>query len=286
MNPLIGHSKYKLWRNTVNGITLFILLLYGLFIFFPMYWMLLTAIKGPAIAMRFPPELLPTEVTLVNFTFVFERTSILRWIWNTLFVSTTVTAFYVIFCGMSGYAFAQKRFPGQQFLFWLIISTLMLPYFSYLIPLYITVVDMGFFNTYAGLILPMLSGPFGVFLMKQYMTSFPRELMQAAKVDGCGEFQGFWRIVVPVCKPAFAFLGIVIFIAQWNNFLWPLLIVNSDQLRMLQVGIALFQQKSMTITDYGAIMASSTIASLPIIILFLVFQRHIISGITIGAIKG
>ena len=284
INKFYKFFNRKFIPNTKATVSILALILYGIFIFFPMYWMFITAFKEPTIVMRIPPELFPSSTSLENFTYIFNRTQIFRWIWNSLLTSSIATLFYVFICAMAGYSFAQKNFPGNKVIFWLYISTLMLPYFSYLIPLYLLIVDFNFVNSYAGLILPAMSGPFGVFLMKQYMMNFPNELIQAAKIDGCNEFRSFWQIVIPICKPAVSFLGIVVFISQWNNFLWPMIVISSDRLRTIQVGIALFQQ--MSITDYGATMAASVVAALPIIILFLIFQRNIISGINIGAIKG
>ena len=270
--------------DTGKVVNVVLLSLYGLFIFFPMYWMITTALKGPQMVIKMPPELFPKTMTLINFERVLKTSKILTWTVNTLIVASAVTVGYTLFSTMSGYAFAQRQFPGRNILFWLFISTLMLPYFSYLVPLYLTVVDLRLVNKYWGMILPGLSGPFGVFLMKQSMTSFPSDLMQAAKIDGCNEFGGFLRVVVPVCKPAIVFLAVITFIGQWNNFLWPLIVTSSDKVRLLQVGIALFQQQN--VSDFGQMMSASTLAALPVILLFLVFQRHIVGGISIGAIKG
>jgi len=261
-----------------------LLSLYGLFIFFPMYWMITTALKGPQMVVKVPPELFPSKFTLINFQRVLTASKIIQWTANTLIVAGSVGAGYTLFSTMAGYAFAQKQFPGKNALFWLFISTLMLPYFSYLVPLYLVTVDLKLVNKYWGMILPGLSGPFGVFLMKQYMTSFPSDLMKSAKIDGCNEWNGFLRIVMPVCKPAIVFLAVITFIGQWNNFLWPMIVSNTDKARLLQVGIALFQQQN--VSDFGQMMASSTLASMPVIVLFLIFQRHIVGGISIGAIKG
>lgn len=285
----VNYTTVIAQRHVVNikfgrVISIIVLSLYGLLIFFPMYWMITTALMGSSLVIKVPPELFPTEITIKNFIDVLQKTEILKWTWNTLLVSTIVSIVYVIISSMAGYAFAQKRFPGRDGIFWLYISTLMLPYFSYLVPLYLLIVDMRLVDTFPGLILPALSGPFGTFLMKQYMMSFPSEIAQSAKVDGCNEFVCFWKIVIPICKPAVAFLAVVIFIGQWNNFLWPMIVTSSDNMRMLQLGIALFQQQS--VSDFGLIMASAALASIPVIILFFIFQRHIIGGISIGALKG
>ena len=233
---------------------------------------------------RMPPELLPSRITFVSFISVLADTNFLHWVWNTLVVAGSVSFMYTILCAMAGYAFAQKIFPGRDVIFWIIISTLMLPFFSYLVPLYLLVIDIGIVNTYWAMILPAMAGPFGIFLMKQYMTTFPAELSNAAKIDGCNELSCFIRIVLPVCKPGVVFLAVIVFIAQWNNFLWPLIATTGERYRVLQVGIATFAQH--TFTDYGLTMSAATLAALPIIILFFIFQRHIVGGISIGAIKG
>ena len=269
---------------TGRSVRILILSLYGLFLLFPMYWMITSALKGPALVVQTPPELFPSEITFINFTHVLFTTRILTWIWNTLVVASISAVGYVLFCSMAGYAFAKKEFPGKNAIFWLYISTLMLPFFSFLVPLYLVIVDLNLINTYWAMILPAWSGPFGVFLMKQYMTSFPGELVDASRIDGCNEFETFCRIVLPVCKPALVFLGVISFVARWNDFLWPMLVSTRDDTRLLQVGIALFSQQF--ITDHGSVMAAGSIGALPVVILFLIFQRHIVGGINIGAIKG
>jgi len=261
-----------------------VLLVYGLLLLAPLYWMFVTAFQGPMIVVQTPPELFPSDPTIENFVELFRTSLALRWTWNTMVVAGLSTMLYVMIRAMSGYAFAKKEFPGKNVIFWMYMATMMVPYFSVIIPSYVLITNFKLVDTYAGLILPVIAGPFGSFLMKQYMASLPMELIHAARIDGCSEFGAFLRVVIPISKPGVTFLGIVTFISQWNNFLWPLLATNSAEMRMLQVGIATFQLQY--VSNYGLSMAAAAFAAVPVILLFMIFQKHIIKGITIGALKG
>lgn len=261
-----------------------VLLVYGLLLLAPLYWMFVTAFQGPMIVVQTPPELFPSDPTIENFVELFRTSLALRWTWNTMVVAGLSTMLYVMISAMSGYAFAKKEFPGKNVIFWMYMATMMVPYFSVIIPSYVLITNFKLVDTYAGLILPVIAGPFGSFLMKQYMASLPMELIHAARIDGCSEFGAFLRVVIPISKPGVTFLGIVTFISQWNNFLWPLLATNSAEMRMLQVGIATFQLQY--VSNYGLSMAAAAFAAVPVILLFVIFQKHIIKGITIGALKG
>jgi multiple sugar transport system permease protein len=258
--------------------------IYGVILLFPMYWMFVTALEGPTITVKTPPDLYPKEPTLANFRDLFRKSAILRWTLNTFVVASVSTVLYALTSTMAGYAFSKKVFPGRDLIFWIYVSTLMIPYFTTVVPMYVLVSRLKLLNTFAGLILPVIAGPFGSFLMKQYIASVPSELIQAAKIDGCSEFGAFLRILIPLAKPGITFLGIVTFILQWNNFLWPLLATSSSEMRVLQVGIALFSLEY--IIDYGLTMAAAAFATLPVFVLFFVFQKHIVKGIAVGALKG
>ena len=246
--------------------------------------MFVTAFEGPSITVKIPPELFPDKATLANFVVLFKTSDILLWMVNSFVVASVSTLLYVLTSTMAGYAFSKKVFPGRDIIFWIYMSTLMIPYFTILVPLYVLVSSLRLLNTYAGLILPVIAGPFGSFLMKQYITSVPSELIQAARIDGCTEFGAFFRISIPLAKPGITFLGIVTFILQWNNFLWPLLETSTSSKRVLQVGIALFSMQY--VMDYGLTLSAAVLATLPVFILFFTFQRHIVKGVAVGALKG
>lgn len=250
----------------------------------PLYWMVVTALQQPTLTVTFPPEWFPSKPTLFNFQRFLERPDVGRWILNSLIVSVTVTAAQLLISVMAGYAFAKKEFPARNFLFWLYVGSMMVPSQVTLVPLYITMSKLGFVNTYYGLIFPALAGPFGVFLMKQYMSTLPTELIEAAKIDGSSEWNTFVKIIVPLSKPGLAVLGIFTFVGQWNEFLWPLIVTNSSSMRTLPIGLTLLQEEVPM--QYGLLMAGATVAAIPMIIIFFSFQRYFLRGVTVGALKG
>jgi multiple sugar transport system permease protein len=290
MKRLIGRSR-RSWRESTWGERVFFFFAYlvasafAVVSLFPLYWMVTTAIKPPTNVMSLPPEWIPTSFTLDNFREAFARNPVLRWTINSLIVAVGVTAFQLIFATMAGYGFAKKSFPGREILFWLYISSMMVPTFAIIIPLFTLMADYGLVDTYWGLIAPGLSAPFGVFLMRQFIQTLPTELIDAAKIDGCGEFRVFWDIILPLAKPGLAVLGIFVFMGQWSSFLWPLIITNSNDMRTLMVGFALLANRELRV-NYGAMMAAATYMALPMLVVFFAFQRYFLRGITIGGIKG
>lgn len=250
----------------------------------PLYWMVVTGLTPPTLVMKLPPDLIPKNPTLRNFQDLFTRKLLGRWTLNSAIVSVTVTLSQLLVATLAGYAFAKKQFFGKNVLFWLYIGSMMVPGQVTLIPRYILMARMKLPNTYAGLILPAVAAPLGVFLMKQFMQSIPGEIIDAARIDGASEIGVFARIVVPLAKPAMAVLGIFTFVGEWNDFLWPLVITNSSQMRTLQVGLATIQEEVPM--AFGTLMAGATFAAIPITIVFLIFQRYFLKGLTVGALKG
>ena len=250
----------------------------------PLYWMLVTALQQPTLTVTFPPEWFPANPTFLNFGRFLERPYVFRWTTNSLIISLAVTGIQILTCAMAGYAFAKKRFPGGSFLFYLYIASMMIPGQVTLVPSFLIMSRLNLLNTYWGLILPGIAGPFGVFLMKQFISTLPTDLIEAAIIDGCGEWQTFVRVILPLAKPGLAVLGIFTFMGQWNEFLWPLVITNSSGMRTLPVGLALLQEELPM--QYGLLMAGATYAAIPMIIIFLMFQRYFLKGITVGALKG
>lgn len=290
MKRLIGRSR-RSWRESTWGERIFFAIAYlvasafAVVSLFPLYWMVTTAIKPPTNVMSLPPDWIPRDVTLDNFREAFANNPVLRWTFNSLIVAVGVTAFQLIFATMAGYGFAKKSFPGREILFWLYISSMMVPTFAIIIPLFTLMADYGLVDTYWGLIAPGLSAPFGVFLMRQFIQTLPTELIDAAKIDGCGEFRVFWDIILPLAKPGLAVLGIFVFMGQWSSFLWPMIITNSNDMRTLMVGFALLANRELRV-NYGAMMAAATYMALPMLVVFFAFQRYFLRGITIGGIKG
>lgn len=281
----------RAWREGTPAERAFFLVAYvvatawALVSLFPLYWMVTTALKPPTTVMRLPPEWFPTSISLNNFSEAFGKSPVLRWTINSLVMALSVTAFQTIFASMAGYGFAKKRFPGREIIFWLYVSSMMVPGFALLIPLYTLMARLGLVNTYVGLIVPGLSAPFGVFLMRQFMQTLPSELIDAARIDGCSELGVFWRIIFPLSKPGLAVLAIFVFMGQWSAFLWPLVVTNSTEMRTLMVGFATLANRELRV-NYGALMAAATYVALPMLIVFFAFQRYFLRGITIGGVKG
>jgi multiple sugar transport system permease protein len=252
---------------------------------FPLYWMMTTALKPPTVVMSLPPEWIPTNISLNNFREAFANSPVERWTINSLVMAVSVTVFQLLFASMAGYSFAKKSFPGREVLFWIYVSSMMIPGFALIIPLFTLMTKFGLVNTYVGLIAPGLSAPFGVFLMRQFIQTLPTELIEAATIDGCSELGVFTKIILPLSKPGLAVLGIFVFIGQWNAFLWPLIVINSAKMMTLTVGFALLANRELRV-NYGALMAAGTYMALAQMFVFFAFQRYFVKGITIGGVKG
>jgi multiple sugar transport system permease protein len=252
---------------------------------FPLYWLLLTAFTPTESSIKLPPDLIPLNASLVNFERLFSRApQVWNWASNSLLIALSVSVFHIFFDTLSGYAFAKKHFPGRKILFGMIISTLLIPPQVTLIPLYLLVRQYGLINNLWGVILPGFADVFGIFLMRQYIQTLPSELEEAARIDGCTEPGIFWRIILPLSKPAIAALAIFTFVRSWNAFLWPLIVLQKTGTYTLPVGVASLQEEF--VVDYGIIFAGAALAAVPMIIFFLLFQRYFIEGVRLGALKG
>lgn len=254
---------------------------------FPLYWMLITSIKPPVAVLTTPPELIPLATSSRNFRVVLSS-GIARWTFNSLLVSSAVVAGQLVFASMAGYAFAKKEFPGRDVLFWIYVSSMMLPIYAIVVPLYRMMAEFRLLDSYFALILPGLAAPFGTFLMRQYIQTLPSELLDAAKIDGCGEWGVFRHVVLPLSGPGLAVLGIFAFHAQWAEFFWPMVATGRSEMRVLTVGLASLQMfdTASGMKDYGVMMAGATWAAIPMFVIFLLFQRYFLEGVTLGALKG
>jgi multiple sugar transport system permease protein len=260
------------------------LIFWAVLSFIPLTWLFITAFTPQDFIVRMPPKINLTLMSLENFINLFERGQILRWFFNSFYIACFVTVFNLFFSSLAGYTLAKKIFPGRRAIFWMIISTMMIPGQVTLVPIFIMMTKMRLLDTHAALILPQVVSVFSIFLMKQYIQTLPSELEDAARIDGCSEFSVFWRIILPLCRPVLAVLGIFIFVTNWNNFLWPLIMLNTPAKFTMQVGLATLQEQFAT--DYGILMAGAAFAAVPMIAIFLAFQKHFIKGLTIGGVKG
>lgn len=221
--------------------------------------------------------------TFSSFKSLFQQNKMGLWFLNSLYIGVVVTIGILLLDSMAGYVLAKKRFPGRNLIFWLIISTMMIPSQVTLVPMFIMVRDLNLMDTHWALILPDLSMVFGVFLMRQFMLSIPDELIEAAKIDGASEWKTYWKIVLPLAKPGLAALGIFTFMNVWNSFLWPIIVLNNSDLFTLPVGLKTLQDANLA--DFKLLMSGAAIAAIPMIIVFILFQRHFVKGLTLGGVK-
>ena len=262
-----------------------VLIFFALFFALPLLWMLVTALKPPAEWLS--PNWIPQAPTLRNFRAIFENPSlpILRWFVNSTLVASAFTLLVLILDSLAAYAYARLRFPGRNVLFMLLVSTLVMPAIIFLVPNYLTIAALGGLNTYWGIVAPGLAGVFGVFFLRQFFQNLPRELEEAARIDGATTWTIFTRIALPLSLPALSTLGIITYLASWNDFLWPLLVVGNDpQKQTLPVGLAKLQ--GAYTFEYGQLMAGAVIAAVPVLVLYLALQRYIVQSVAATGLKG
>jgi multiple sugar transport system permease protein len=271
--------------NLIGRIVLYaVLILIGLFFLLPIIWMFSTAFKPFVETLQ--PTWIPQEPTLENFTSIFNDPSIpvLRWFVNSLGVASAFTALVVLIDSLAAYAYARMEFPGRNLLFGLLLATLVMPGIMFLVPNYVTIARLNWLNTYQGVIAPGLSGVFGVFFLRQFFQSVPKELEEAAYIDGASVLTTFFRVVLPLAKGAIATLAIITFLTSWNDFLWPLLILNDRELQTLPVGLATIQGQYTF--DYGKLMAGAVVTAVPVLLLYVFLQRYIIQNVAMTGLKG
>ncbi|MCK4513033.1 carbohydrate ABC transporter permease [bacterium] len=253
----------------------------GVVVLFPFFWMVVTAFKAPGQA--FSAEILPSQPTLENFRRVLSDFGFGRYFANSVIVATTAAIFATMFATFAGYVFAKKQFFMKDRLFTFLLISLMIPGMMYVVPQFAIINKLGWMNTYRAMIIPHLANVFGLFLMRQYMTTIPNELLDAARMDGAGEWQVFRKVMIPLSIPIIATLFVLTFQFHWHNFLWQLIVANVERLYTVPVGLAMF--KSAHEELYTLKMAGSCISVLPIAVLFFFAQRYFIEGMTMGAVK-
>ncbi len=257
----------------------------GLFlVVIPFLWMLVSSFKPEREVRAVPPTWWPETITLDNYNRLFTQLDFPTYFMNSAIVAIAVTVGNLVFCSMLGYALAKLSFPGKRLLFLIVLGTLMVPGVVTFVPLFVLTTKMGLSNTLVGMALPFLAAPFGVFLMRQYIVGLPDELIQAARIDGAGELRIFASVIMPLCGPALATLGILTFLGSWNNFLWPLVVAQTEDKYTLPVALALYAV-GQNATQYGLLLAGSVVVVLPVLALFLLLQRHIMQGIAMTGIK-
>lgn len=250
----------------------------------PFVWMVLGSFKSEGELRQVPPTWLPESASWDNYRQLFSRLDFTTYFTNSIIVAVAVVAGNLLFSSMLGYALALLEFPGKRALFTVVMATLMIPGVVTFVPLFVLVANAGLINSLPGLILPFLVTPFGVFLMRQFFLGLPRDLLDAGRVDGAGELRIFAQIFLPLAGPALATLGILTFLGSWNNFLWPLVVAQTEDHYTLPVALALYSVGQNS-TQYGLLLAGSTVVLAPVLVVFLVFQRRFIEGIATTGIK-
>lgn len=265
---------------------LYLALFAGLWLFcIPLYYMLTTSLKAENEVFAIPIHWFPVQFSPQNYPEAFRVAPFARYFFNSTLVALSTVLTTLFFCTIAGYGLAKYDFPGRNFVFLFILSTMMIPFQVIVIPLYVVVYQLGWTNSFAGLIIPGAMGAFGVFLMRQFALTLPDELLDAARIDGAGEFTILWRIAVPMLRPALATLALLTFIGSWNDFLWPLLVVTKNELFTLPLGMTVFTQP-LRQPYWTYIMAVSTVATLPVVLVFIALQRYFIQGVVLSGMKG
>lgn len=233
----------------------------------------------------YPPKLFPEKWTFDNYKSVFSAIPLGKYFLNSLLVSTITTIGQVFFASLAGYAFARLKFRGNNILFFIILVTMMIPPQVNIIPLFFLMRELHLVDTYQALILPGLFGGFGIFMMRQYFLTLPKDLEESAKIDGCSIFTTFFKIALPLALPAVATLAIFTFVSSWNSFMWPLIITNSDSMRTLPIGLATFKGSFREITLWGDLLACSVICTIPVVGVFLLGKKYFINDLLQGSVK-
>jgi multiple sugar transport system permease protein len=270
----------RLPRLAVNGA----LLLVALVTAFPLVWMLSVSFMPAGTSNSYPPPLLPAHPTLANYRALFEHAGMGRRFLNSLALASAGTGLSLVFNVAAGYAFAKLRFPGRERIAQLLLGSLVIPAQVAMLPLFLMLKTLGLVNTLAGVLVPSLAGIFSIFLVRSYAASLPDELLEAARMDGASELRIFLRIVVPLLRPILVTLAVFSFLGTWNDFLWPLIVLNDGELYTLPVALASLSREH--VQDSELMMAGSVVTVLPVLLLFLVLQRHYMQGLLSGAVKG
>lgn len=250
----------------------------------PLYIMIIGSFKPNMMFFTIPPDLNPFDLITKNYEYVFTKLNLFQWYGNSLFISGMIALLTVFVSSLAGYAFAKKRFAGKKIWFAILLATMMLPRQILLVPNFIVAKSLGLNNSLMGVVLTSLNVAFGVFLCKQFMSTLPNEMMEAAQIDGCNDFSTFIRIVFPLSMPVMGALAIFSFIAGWNDFLWQYVMLTQKALRTMPIAIAYLSQDKISYIGYQ--MAGAALCAIPMIIIFVIFQKYFIKGITVGAVKG
>jgi ABC-type glycerol-3-phosphate transport system permease component len=272
-------------RVAASRLLIYLLLLLGTVLTFaPFYWMIVSSFKPQGEIFTGTLQLIPSHPTLEHYRTLVTGTRFLRWTFNSVVFALGTTVLSLFFSSLAGFAFAKYEFRGKRALFATVLASVSIPQFVTIIPVYGLMVRLGLINTYWGLILPFSVNALVIFLMRQYIMGIPSDLLDAARIDGSSEFGLFARVIVPVIRPALGAAGIFVFLTTWNQYLWPLIMVQTNDMMVAPVGLATLS--TLYVIEYGQIMAGATLSTLPILALFVFMQEQFVAGLTSGALKG
>ena len=281
---LKSKSKYQLKLLVTSGTRNIFLLIGAAIMIVPLLWVISTAFKTQQEAIAFPPHFIPQFPTLDNFARIFTESPFLLYFTNSLTVSGSVVLGALFFCSITGYALARYKFPGSKLFFIMVLGKIMIPSQALIVSLYRLVIHLGMRDSLLALIIPTeLFSAFGIFLMRQFFLDFPQAILDSATIDGCGDFSALWRIVLPNMKHALFTLGIFLFVWSWSDFLWPLIVIDSQEKMTMQVGLERFSNQYFT--EYGPKMAGVFLSIIPVLIIFLIFQRKVLENVALSGIK-
>ncbi len=277
-------NKLRLPSLGMRLILEFVLLVFVIIINVPFFWMISTSFKFAPEVLAYPPKLLPSKLNFDGYKYIWTLVPFARYFINTLFVSLSIAISKIVLASLAAYSFAKIPFKGKNTVFYIFLGTMMIPMEVIIIPNYITLTIIGWLDTYWALIIPFVVGAFSIFLLRQFFMQIPRDLDDAAVIDGCGRLRYLFTIIYPLSKPALLTVGLYAFLASWNSFLWPLIVTNSDKMRVIQIALKALQDSWMI--DWTSLSAASSIATVPIIILFFFVQKQFLEGIAITGLKG
>ena len=287
MSSTTTRKKKSWFQRNLGEISLQIILIsVGLFVALPIIIAIFTSFKLPNDVTNYPPTLIPKVWTFENYVTAWTSKPFGRFFLNSVIQTGVIVFFQVIFSIMAAYAFSILEFPGRDVLFYVIVASLMVPFQLTFIPNFILISDLGWANTYMGLTVPFLASAFGVFLLRQFFLTIPKDLHDSARIDGAGNWRFLWQILVPLSKGGISAFAIFSFLSAWSQYLWPLVITNEENMRTIQIGIRFFLFDQERGADWGAIMAAAVIALLPTLLIFLVAQRQLVKGIAMTGLKG
>lgn len=262
-----------------------ILIFFALSMFVPFFAMVSLSFSQNNQIFAYPPSLFPKNISFSNYLSVFSSIPLAKYFFNSLIIATITTIGQILFSAFAGYGFAKLRFKGSDFLFLIILITMMIPPQVNIIPLFFLMRELHLIDTYQALIIPGFFGGFGVFMFRQFFLSLPKELEESSRIDGCNIFETFCKIALPLSLPTTATLSIFTFISSWNSFLWPLIVTNSDSMRTLPVGLAIFKGSFRELTNWGDLLACAVICTIPTILIFLVGKKYFINDLLQGSLK-